>query len=253
MVAILLNCESVVYNEAISFLNPSELTVLTRLTHVQRRVEWVTSRVLLKFAYLNYLQSQSQFSWYWVCWEEITNIMSVDELQKIEIIKSDSTLTGPPIVVDLRTGHKYHEVSISHKWPFIAVVSYIDTSHAGIDIERIGTFSSEFREFYFQVEVDNLYQQFHLEKNDINEHRLLTLLWILKESFIKTNVCIAHDVHEVRIVLRMVPDIIRSKPALNIQTEMLEVEIHWRGARFCGVADLYMLSDGYIASLLTIK
>ncbi len=166
-----------------SLLSARERNVLATLTHPVRRLEWTAIRVLAKFACLDFRWEAQKPPWREVDWTEIERVANSERYRSVSVLKPDSSEFAPALLD--REGRVIHRgLSLSHKWPFLAVGLSDTASVPGVDIEVITSFDKDFRAFYFHSE--NALLSALATCSGIDTDRLWSLLWTLKEAFFKS-------------------------------------------------------------------
>lgn len=216
------------FEDALGLLSARERHLIGRIGHPVRSMEWVGSRVLAKFAYLEQQCRLIPTPWREVEWAEVRDLADSETYRAIEILKH-SGLEGPPQLIDSRRGTRHCGISISHKWPIVSVGFSPLADIPGVDIEQVTVFGADFRQFYFQTErwfLASLNEQPHVDFD-----RFCTLLWTLKEAFFKSCLSADKNVSDVEVVLREIPSLVLVERANEpeILQESMRVAVGWKG------------------------
>lgn len=236
------------FGEAIELLSAQEQEILNNFRHPIKRMEWATTRILLKFAYLLGQGDVSSQRWSVVSWTDVSNYCSRVQYREIEVLK-EGGLDGPPMVFDRTLGTRHSGVSISHKWPFVSVGISSCDERVGVDIEEITVFSEDFQQFYFKSELEVLAKI--KVRSGIDMNRLQTLLWTLKEAFFKACPVRGVNIEDIAISLRGIPFVVREQPERHsFQQEVVCLDIGWNGVWIEGTAKL--ISNSQIMGCLLL-
>ncbi len=180
--------------EAEAYLSPAELSQFARFKHPKRRSEWFTARLISKLLLEHYLSSaesdNSPFSW-----PPLLEQFGLKEVLKIPSAKFRNISVLPNGLSPKRSGIPYLSwngvtlsnlhLSIAHAGGW-AIACLSSTGSVGLDIEECLSRTPEFYECYFLQQERIWVEQQPRQK--LSAIQLYTLLWTLKESYLKTGV-----------------------------------------------------------------
>lgn len=180
--------------EAEAYLSPAELSQFAQFKHSKRRSEWFTARLISKLLLENYLSftESGNFSYSWPPLLEQFGLKEVRKIpsakfRNITVLPNGSSTEGSRIPhlswngVSLSNLH----LSIAHAGGW-AIACLSPTGLVGLDIEECLSRSPEFYECYF-LEQERVWVE-RQSKHNLSAIQLYTLLWTLKESYLKAGV-----------------------------------------------------------------
>ncbi|HTV73521.1 MAG TPA: 4'-phosphopantetheinyl transferase superfamily protein [Candidatus Acidoferrales bacterium] len=186
-----------------SRLSSEERLALGAIRSPRRRAEYAAGRILAKFAGASAKGTRALAP----CWRMLASGDLRRKSESLDLsayaVVASRARSGPPRLYD-RAAQRYDDgLSISHRWPFVAV-TYGPDRRCGIDIERIGSVSAEVAA-YFLPESATLSPTLPvLASGERN-----TLLWTIKEATFKAlrvppGDCGVQDVHitDLRVMHR---------------------------------------------------
>lgn len=182
------------YQELLLYLSQNERDVVDTFRSSIRRKEWAASRILAKYASLNTMLGKEKWGWSFVNWEQVRGELDSHHAKNIEVI-TPSFGSGPPLPVN-----KSDSISISHKWPNIAIAYSSEEMITGVDIENIKEYSSDFVEYFFKRDKTNVNVSLLYSLGERGSY--ITLLWSVKESYIKAKKLLNADMRKICVSIR---------------------------------------------------
>lgn len=176
-------------------LTKSENAATRQIRSTLRRSEWIAARVLSKYTYV---RGRDERVWNTISLDDVRAMAARFDFHTIEVTKLDG-LFGPPFILDKNTDTWHDNISLSHKYPYLASASWDPGAMGGVDIEKVTNFSTDFVRHYFRSEIAQT--QTISRRYEIDESWLFTLLWTIKEAYLKaTRLASPLQLHEIRVV-----------------------------------------------------
>ncbi|MBN3957680.1 4'-phosphopantetheinyl transferase superfamily protein [Nostoc sp. NMS8] len=172
------------------YLSPKELAHFHQFKHSRRRHEWFTARLVCKLLFSRYLSNthlaNSNFVWpptiqKFGC-NDIATVLPL-VYRSIEVLPSNPSLKGASQLFWQGNILCTVYLSITHAGGW-AIASLSCSGPVGLDVEEPIFRRPDFYESYFSKQ-EILWVQEQI-KDDLSISQLYTLLWTLKESYLKT-------------------------------------------------------------------
>ncbi|MEH2150524.1 4'-phosphopantetheinyl transferase family protein [Nostoc sp.] len=224
------------------YLSPKELAHFNQFKHSRRGYEWFAARLVCKLLFSRYLSNthlaNSNFVWPPTIQKFGCNdIATVSPLiyRSIEVLPSNPSLKGAPQLFWQGNILSTIYLSISHAGGW-AIANLSCSGPVGLDVEEAIPRRPDFYESYFsKQEILWVQQQIN---DDLSISQLYTLLWTLKESYLKTgrspinNICDFGNL-EVKIDASLFP-ISKHLPDIefNSQLHILKLQFHYAKSTF---------------------
>ncbi|MBD2731586.1 4'-phosphopantetheinyl transferase superfamily protein [Nostoc sp. FACHB-892] len=174
------------------YLSPKELAHFHQFKHLKRRHEWFTARLICKLLFSRYLSNthlaNSNFVWpptiqKFGC-NDIATVLPI-VYRSIEVLPPNLSLKGASQLFWQGNILSTIYLSISHAGGW-AIASLSSSGPVGLDVEEPISHRPDFYESYFSTQ-ETLWVQQQI-KDDLSISQLYTLLWTLKESYLKTSI-----------------------------------------------------------------
>jgi phosphopantetheinyl transferase (holo-ACP synthase) len=244
------------------YLSSKELAHFHQFKHPRRRYEWFAARLVCKFLFSRYLSNthlaNSNFVWpptiqKFGCNDIVTVLPIV--YRSIEILPSNPSLKGASQLFWQGNIVSKMYLSISHAGGW-AIASLSCSGPVGLDIEEPISRRPDFYESYFSKQ-EILWVQQQI-KDDLSISQLYTLLWTLKESYLKTgrspinNICDFGNL-EVKIDASLFP-VSKHLPEieLNSQLHILKLQFGYAKSTFAPHA-AFIIMPNLVLSMVAFE
>jgi phosphopantetheinyl transferase (holo-ACP synthase) len=174
------------------YLSAKELAYFHQFKHPRRRYEWFTARLVCKLLFSRYL-SNTHLANSNSVWPPTIQKLGCNDIatvlpivyRSIEILPSNPSLKGAPQLFWQGNILSAMYLSISHAGGW-AIASLSSSGPVGLDLEEPISHCPNFYESYFSKQ-ETLWVQQQI-KDELSISQLYTLLWTLKESYLKTGI-----------------------------------------------------------------
>lgn len=173
-------------------LSTREQSRLSKFNHKKRKVEWLASRLVAKYLFLSQLElNNNSFSkWPWSPTFKQLKPIDLSDFplplyQKIEILPERNREGGAPRLIWCNDDYSNSiRISISHAggWTGAFISS---TGWIGMDLEEVAPRGGSFYRRCF-TEMERCWVNHGVKENSIGVDWLYTLLWTLKECYLKS-------------------------------------------------------------------